>query len=306
MNALRGPAAAGRTGEPLLAPETGAPAGGTRARTESRSTGREAGAAGQAVWQSLCALREARPLVHNITNFVAMDLAANLLLAAGASPVMAHAPEEVEDVAAAAGALSINIGTLDEGWVPSMVAAARAAVEAGRPWVLDPVGAGATRYRTLTAKRLAGLQPSVIRANGSEIMALDAREGHAHGVDSAVDSVDALDAATALAQACGAVVAVTGVVDYVTDGRKVLAVANGDPVMGRVTAMGCALTTLIAGFLAVEPDPLTATAHALAVLGVAGEVAAERAQGPGSFRTNLLDVLAALDETTLVQRVQLD
>jgi hydroxyethylthiazole kinase len=294
MNVPSDPAGAGDISDSADSAEPGAEAAG------------KAGAAGLAVWQSLHALRETRPLVHNITNFVAMDLAANLLLAAGASPVMAHAPEEVEDIAAAAGALSVNIGTLDEAWVASMIAAARAAVEAGRPWVLDPVGAGATEYRTATARRLAGLQPSVIRANGSEIMALEAREGHGQGVDSGIDSVDALDAACALAQGCGAVVAVTGVVDYVTDGRKVLAVANGDPVMGRVTAMGCALTTLVAGFLAVEPDPLKATAHALAAFGVAGEVAAERAQGPGSFRMNLLDVMAELDETTLVQRVQLD
>jgi hydroxyethylthiazole kinase len=258
------------------------------------------------VWHSLSALREARPLVLNITNYVAMDLAANLLLAAGASPVMAHAAEEVEDIAAAAGALTVNIGTLDDRWVESMAAAARAAVEAGRPWVLDPVGAGATRYRTETARRLCGLQPSVIRGNGSEIMALEDRESLGRGVDSGIDSVDALDAAFALAQRRKAVVAVTGAVDYVTDGEQVLAVANGDPMMGRVTAVGCALTTLIGGFLAVSPDALSATAHALAVMGVAGEIAAERAQGPGSFRVYLLDALAGLDEVTLVQRVQMD
>lgn len=252
---------------------------------------------------TLAAIRRDAPLIHAITNYVAMDLTANLLLALGAFPVMVRSAEEAAEVAGGADALSINIGTATEADIEVMVRAARAALDAGRPWVLDPVGVGATAFRLAAGRRLSGLQPTVIRGNAAEILALgsDQSEG-GRGVDSTVDSAEALDAAQELAKTTGSVVAVTGAVDYVTDGRRLMAVANGDPIMTRVTALGCALTALLAAALAVEEDAVEATAHGLAILGVAGEIAAEGAAGPGSFRVRLLDTLYRLDAVTLAAR----
>lgn len=242
------------------------------------------------------ALRREAPLVHNITNLVAMNLTAELLLAAGASPIMAHAREELGEVVAAADAVNINIGTLSLSWVETMVQAAEAAHEAGKPWVLDPVGAGATAYRSESAARLAALEPAVIRGNGSEIMAMAdvAAGGTPQGVDSTVESVEALDAAFSLSRHTGACVAVTGSVDYITDGVNMTAVANGVPLMAEVPATGCALSSLVAACLTVAANPMIATAHALAMMGVAGEIAARDAAGPGSFRWRLLDALYGL------------
>ncbi len=258
-----------------------------------------------AVWQTLSRLRSARPLVHCVTNAVAMDLTANLLLAAGASPVMAHAKEEVEEVASAAAALCINIGTLDGPSAEAMYLAAKAAVESGVPWLLDPVGVGATSFRREIAERLSHLQPSVIRGNASEITALSQESGGGHGVDATIESWDALDAAQDLARKCGTVVAVTGSIDYVTNGHDMIAIANGSEMMGRVTAVGCALSALTAACLAVQEDPMRATVHALVIMGVAGEFAAERAVAPGSFRSALVDAIYLLDEATLVKAVRI-
>ena len=247
---------------------------------------------------TLAAIRARGPLVHVITNMVALDLSANLLLAVGASPVMVRSAEEATGIAAKADALAVNLGMATEADIDVMAAAARVAIDGGRPWVLDPVGAGVTRFRAEAARRLSGLQPTVIRGNAAEILALGAGESDGgRGVDSLIESAEALDAAQDLAKATGSVVAVTGAVDYVTDGRRLLAVANGDPLMTRVTALGCALTGLVAAALAVTQDPVEAAGHALAVLGVAAEQAAAEAQGPGSFRVNLLDALYALDAT---------
>lgn len=261
-----------------------------------------------AVWQTLTRLRGARPLVHCITNQVAMDLSANVLLAAGASPVMAHAKEEVEEIAAAAAALCINIGTLDSMTVESMILAAKAALESGTPWLLDPVGVGASDFRSETAERLSHLQPSIIRGNASEIAAMapngDAAAG-GQGVDSTIESWDALDAAQALARKSGSVVAVTGAIDYVTNGHDLVAVANGHEMMGRVTAVGCALSALTAACLAVTEDPLEAAVHALVIMGVAGEKAAERATAPGSYRAALIDCLYLLDEASLLEAARI-
>jgi hydroxyethylthiazole kinase len=272
--------------------------------TEAAQSGEERGAEGgpdeaAGPWRTLNGLRLRAPLVHNITNFVAMDLAANLLLAAGGLPVMVHAAEEVEDAVSTADALTINTGTLSPGWIDAMTAAARRAVELGKPWVLDPAGAAATSHRHQVAERLSRLQPTVIRGNGSEILVLGGGMAPAGGVDSEVDSTEALDAAHDLAKATGAIVAVTGAVDYVTDGRAIVAVANGDPLMTKVTALGCALTCLIGACCAVNQDHLAATAHALAMLGLSGELAAVEARGPASFRVQLLDALYNLDEAAL-------
>ncbi|MDX6748252.1 hydroxyethylthiazole kinase [Geminicoccaceae bacterium 1502E] len=249
---------------------------------------------------SIAAVRDARPLVHNITNHVVMNSTANALLALGASPVMAHAPDEVEELAAMAGALVINIGTLDQPWIAAMRLAALAAGRAGRPWVLDPVGAGATGLRTRAALGLLALGPSLLRGNASEILALAGEAGDlTRGVDSTVGSEAAAQAATALAQRAGCVVAVTGAVDLVTDGSRMLRIANGHPMMTRVTGTGCTASALAGAFLAALPDPLVATAHGLAMLGLAGERAARGDVGPGLFQTRLLDELYRLSPAEL-------
>lgn len=254
---------------------------------------------------ALARLREAAPLVHSITNYVAMDVSANALLAVGASPAMVHAEEEVEDLVGIAGALVVNIGTLSPPWVRAMERAAARAAAQHKPWLLDPVGAGATPYRTDVAARLAALRPTVVRGNASEILALAGAvlgrgvEGRTRGVDSVHTADEALDAARALATHLARVVAVTGTVDYATDGTRTLAVRNGHPLMTRVTALGCALSGVTAAFLAVEPDALAAAACALGVFGLAGEIAARESPGPGTLRWRIMDALHRLDGAAL-------
>jgi hydroxyethylthiazole kinase len=258
------------------------------------------------VWRTLAAVRSARPLIHNITNYVVMNSTANALLALGASPAMVHAAEEVEDFVDLAQALVINIGTVSPGWVAAMKLAVARAAARGKPWVLDPVGAGATPYRSAVAGDLALRKPAVLRGNASEILSLArATSAATRGVDSTETSEAALAVARDLARQTGAVVAVTGAVDYVTDGERVASCHNGHPLMARVTGMGCTATALVAACLAVEPDRLTAALHALAVLGVAGELAAERASGPGTLQVHLYDLLAGLDRAVLAERVRL-
>lgn len=251
------------------------------------------------VWTTFSAVRERGPLVHNITNYVAMDLSANALLAAGASPAMVHAQEEAADFARIADAVVINIGTLSPPWVEAMHDAAAVAAERGIPWILDPVGVGATPYRTKTAAALLDRSPTVVRGNASEILALAGTAQGGKGVDSAHEATDAVDAARELAVRTSGVVAVTGAADLVTDGRTVVTVRGGHPMMSRITALGCAASALVGAFAAVEPDRLKATAAALAVLGVAGERAATDSPGPGTLRLRILDELHAMDERAI-------
>ncbi len=251
-------------------------------------------------------LRARAPLVHNITNFVVMNTTANALLAIGASPAMVHAVEEVEDFAPLAKALVINIGTLSPPWVEAMERAATAAGKAGVPWVLDPVAVGATPYRTEVVRRLLPLKPAVIRGNASEIMAIAGSLASAgKGVDSTESSDAARDAAAALARDTGAVVAVTGVVDYVSDGTRMAAIANGDAMLTRVTGTGCTATALIGAFLGAGLPPFEAAIAGLTALGVAAEMAMSEAKGPGSFQVALFDALHALDDATLTARARL-
>jgi hydroxyethylthiazole kinase len=251
-------------------------------------------------WRTLQGVRERRPLVHVITSFVAADLTANLLLSAGARVVMAQDKAEAEDFVALADALCLNLGILTADRVEPMIAAARFAVELGRPWVLDPVGIGISAERRSLAMRLSGLQPTVIRGNAAEILAMaEGEEAPIAGVDSSVDSAEALDAAHDLSRSTGALVAVSGPVDYVTDGSRLAAVANGHHLMARVTGVGCALSALMAACCTVEEDVLAAASHALAILGLAGELAADEASGPASFRTGLIDRLYSLDQDSL-------
>lgn len=247
-----------------------------------------------ALGAELARMRQAAPLVQNITNYVAMNPMANLMLAIGASPAMVHAQEEAAEFAGFAGALTVNIGTLDPDWVKSMERAAWAANEAGTPWVLDPVAVGATALRRDAGERLLALNPTVIRGNASEIIALAGAGGAGKGVD-AGDEVAAAEAAgLALVAQTGGVVAVTGPVDYVMDGRKTARISNGDPVMPLVTALGCSLTGVVGAFLAGGGETFDATVAALAAYTVAGEDAAARSEGPGSFAAAFPDALHRL------------
>lgn len=248
---------------------------------------------------TLTAMRAAGPLVQNITNYVSMNVMANVLIAAGAAPAMVHAEEEAAEFAAIAGALTINIGTLSPAWVRAMEAAAKVAAEKGTPWVLDPVAAGATSYRREVSARLVALKPTVIRGNASEVIALAGAGAGGRGVDS-TDTVAAAEAAArALAGQTGGVVAVSGPVDFVTDGTRAARIANGDAMMARVTATGCALSGVVAAFAAAVPDTFDATVGALTYYAVAGERAAVGAKGPGSFAVSFLDELENVDESAL-------
>ena len=241
----------------------------------------------------LATMRDTAPLVHNITNYVAMNVMANVQIAAGASPAMVHALEEAAEFAAIAQALSVNIGTADPTWGRAMVEAAMVMTGAGRPWVLDPVAVGATAFRRELGARLVALRPTVVRGNASEILALSGQAATARGVDAQDDVTAAQAAARALAHETGGVVAVTGAQDYVTDGHRAMTVSNGHPMMARVTVMGCSLTGVVAAFCVGQPA-FEATTAALAYYGLAGEHAANGAAGPGSFQVRFLDALYAL------------
>jgi hydroxyethylthiazole kinase len=255
--------------------------------------------------RTLRGLRARKPLIHQITNYVVMNETANATLALGALPVMAHAPQEVEEMAAAAGALVLNIGTLSEDWVDAMLVAGKAA---GGPIVLDPVGAGATRYRTETAKRLLDeLDIAVVRGNAAEIATLAGRDAEIRGVESigADDSAEVL--AKEAARVLDSVAAVTGPIDYVSDGERVIAVSNGHELMGTVSGTGCMATAVTGCFLAAKPGaPLEAAAEALVAFGVAGENAARAARGPGTFHAGLYDALYNLAPETLDDRARTD
>lgn len=254
----------------------------------------------QRAGENLEKLREKKPLIHNITNFVVMNYTANVLLAVGASPVMAHAQEEVEEMASIAGAVVLNIGTLTPEWVDSMIKAGWKANRMDIPVILDPVGSGATSLRTDSVRRLINeLSISVIRGNASEVLSIVRRESGTKGVDSVHTVDDALDEALALAQELDITLAITGKVDLVTDGKRILRIHNGHPMMGLLTGTGCAATAVIGAFLAVDEDPVTASATALAYFGLAGEIGAKTAHGPGSFMTASLDALYNVNETVL-------
>lgn len=249
------------------------------------------------LWKDIELIRGNAPLVHNITNYVVMNTSANALLALGASPVMAHALEEVEEMVALAGALVVNIGTLSAPWIEAMAAAAKAARARGIPLVLDPVGAGATRMRTETAQLLMrAAPPTIVRGNASEILALYHAGGTTKGVDSLHSTDDAREAAVALADLYRCVVSVSGETDLVVDGKKTIRIGGGHRLMTRVTGLGCTASALSGAFAAVNPDPLLAAAHAMAVMAIAGELAAKRAAGPGTLQLYFLDALYLLTE----------
>ncbi len=247
--------------------------------------------------ENLKNLREKKPLIHNITNYVVMNYTANALLASGASPVMAHAAEEVEEMASFAGALVLNIGTLTPYWIDSMLKAGKRANELKVPIILDPVGSGATKLRTESAKRLIDeLSIHVVRGNASEVLSLAHEGSRTKGVDSIHSVDDAADAALILAKELNTALAITGKVDLITDGERIYRVSNGHELMGYVTGTGCTATVIIGAFLAVDPDPVTATTTGLAYFGLAGEKAAATSQAPGGFMIAMLDSLYTIDE----------
>lgn len=255
------------------------------------------------------AVRQKSPLVHNITNFVVMQVTANALLAAGASPLMAHEPEELDDLLSIASALVLNIGTLDKAWIASMRQAGELAGRRRVPVVLDPVGAGASRLRTETALTLLNeTRPAVVRGNASEIMALSPHltgdEATTKGVDSTRASHEAETAARDLAARLHCVVSVSGEEDLITDGDSAWLVRGGSPLMTLVTGMGCSATAVTAAHVAVASSPLAGAVAGMAVMASAGEKAAATAQGPGSFLPLFLDALYNLDPRDAAARVR--
>jgi hydroxyethylthiazole kinase len=258
------------------------------------------------IWASVQEIRRRAPVVHSITNYVVMNNTANALLALGASPVMAHAEEEMAEMVALSAALVINIGTLSAAWIRSMFAAAEHACKRGIPIVLDPVGAGATTYRTSTARDLIDTaRPCIIRGNASEIMALCSDGIRSKGVDSANAASEALSAAQSLHQAFGSTVSISGETDYIVGEAGLIQVRNGHPMMTRVTGLGCTASALCGAFAAVEPDPMRAAAQAAIVMGIAGEMAAEGARGPGTLQVLILDALYCLTQQDLESRIRL-
>jgi len=264
------------------------------------------------LWADIAAVRARSPLVHSITNLVVINLNANVLLAAGASPVMAHAHEEVADMVGIAQSLVVNIGTLDPYWVRSMEMAMQAAGARGIPVVLDPVGAGATPYRNQTLERLLNAAPpSVIRGNGSEIMSTAGAAIKTRGVDSSAAAGDALGAAQLLVQRTRGTVCVSGATDHVLDAQRRWArLSNGHGWMTKITGVGCSATALIGAFCAVQPDAWRATTAAMALLSVAGEIAAAQAQaagqGVGSMQALMLDALQLLDQAGFESRLRME
>lgn len=249
---------------------------------------------------ALSALRSQTPLVHCITNYVAMNIAANVTLAAGASPAMVHAVEEAADFAAISSALTVNIGTLSAPWVHSMKAAAVAAHKANVPWVLDPVAHFATPYRAGVALDLLALKPTIVRGNASEIIALAGAQGAGKGADSGNTVEDAQSSAIALATDHNCVVAVSGPVDFITDGTRSASITGGSTIMPKITALGCSLTALVGAYAAVAPR-LEATIAAFVHFAQAGEMAQAQATGPGSFSVAFLDALHSIQPADLTQ-----
>lgn len=257
-------------------------------------------------WQILERVREVSPLIHGVTNQVVMNFTANVLYAVGASPLMSHAPEEAAELAATRANLLVNIGTLTTPWLEDVRSILRAEMELKRSRpraVLDPVGAGFTRFRTDAARELLATGAfGVLRGNAFEVMKLAGESARGQGVDSGESSLDAAGAARRLAAEYQMVVAVSGVVDFVTDGRREIWLRTGHPLLTRVTGTGCALNAVIAATTAVDDDPLHATAAALAAFGAAAMRAAEsppEEPGPGQFAVGFLDALTGLKQADL-------
>lgn len=257
------------------------------------------------VWTDIQAIKKNSPLIHNITNYVVMEQTANSLLALGASPVMAHASEEVEEITAISNGLVLNIGTLSSAWIKSMQLALRSANKKGIPVVLDPVGSGASSYRTSTAIDLLKQgNVTVIRGNASEIASLSEKSHTAKGVDSRLNSTEYVEQANRLAVQYQCVVWMSGKVDVVTNGKNNVLIHNGHPLMGKVTGMGCTASALTAAFLAINADPLHGSMHAAFLMGIAGEKALAKGDGPGTIKTAFIDALYKISLDDIAERIR--
>ncbi len=257
--------------------------------------------------QILEEIRAKSPLVHNITNYVVMNNTANALLSIGASPVMAHAIEEVEDIIRISSSLVINMGTLSESWVKSMLLSASKSNEFNKPFVFDPVGVGASQYRTETAlKIMETATPSVIRANASEIMALAQLSQSTKGVDSTIDTQNALEGAILLSKKLNNTIVISGAVDYVVTKDRVTKIHNGSLLMSKVTGMGCTATAIVGACIAVEKDFHKAATAAMAIMGITGEMAEDVSKGPGSFQACFLDCLYHISSEDIKNKMKID
>ena len=252
-------------------------------------------------------IRNNSPLVHNITNYVVMNNTANALLSVGASPVMAHSLDEVEDIISISSSLVINMGTLSELWVDSMIKAGKKANELKKPIVFDPVGIGASSYRTEIAKEIIEkTSPCVIRGNASEIMVLAQLSRVTKGVDSTAKTVEALDGAIQLSKELNNTVVVSGETDYIVTRNKVSSVNNGREIMSKVTGMGCTATSVIGASVAVEDDVHEAAVFSMALMGVAGEIAESKSNGPGSFQISFLDTLSSVSSKIISDNARIN
>ncbi len=261
----------------------------------------------QTLFRDLEKIRETKPLVLNVTNYVVANTTANALLALGASPAMSHNPSDLEELASFSAALVVNIGTPTEEFLKGMDKAGKVALANKVPIVLDPVAAGATKIRTDSAYGFVKQYgPAVVRGNASEILALAGAGGAPHGVDSSQSSDSALQGAMEFSKLFGCSVCVSGEVDYVTDGTKVCKVFGGSDMMPYVTGLGCTATALIGAFLAVNPEPVEATVHAMAVMSMCGLLAAKKAAGPGSLQLHFYDALYQLSEQTIADHCRVE
>ncbi|MBA3061567.1 MAG: hydroxyethylthiazole kinase [Atribacteria sp.] len=262
---------------------------------------------GGKIFEIIERIRQERPLIHNITNMVAMNDSANIILAIGGLPVMAHAQAEVREMVRVAGALVLNIGTLTSEQIDSMIAAGEEANNLKKPVVLDPVGAGATHLRTESALRLQErIKIDIVRGNHAEVSILAGLKGSIKGVESVGSGKNAVEVARSLARKHNQVVIITGKQDIVTDGKTVIEINNGSPMLGTITATGCMVTSLIATFAAVCNDYVMASTGALVCFGLAGERAAVKAQGPGSFKVNLFDEVYNLNEKIICKGLKVN
>jgi hydroxyethylthiazole kinase len=259
------------------------------------------------LWEHILSVRQKSPLVHNITNYVVMNSTANALLSIGASPIMAHAAEEVEDIVSICDSLVINIGTLDASLVSSMLLAAKKANSLQKPFVLDPVGAGSSNYRDHTLLQLLAYKPTVIRGNASEILALAKQhQSIMKGVDSTANSTDAIAAAVSLNKQFGSIVCISGAKDIIVTAHKLIQLSNGNALMTKVTGLGCSATALIGAFIGTIEDPFEAVVSATALISIAGEIVSTPANGPGSLQMLLLDKLHTITKEEFNSHLKLE
>ena len=259
------------------------------------------------IWKCILQVRDTSPLVHNITNYVVMNNTANALLAIGASPIMSHAHSEIEEMVSICQSLVINIGTLDEYWTDSMIMAAKKANQMQKPWILDPVGAGATSYRNNILEQLLLLKPTVIRGNASEILALAKHNREVtKGVDSTAQSNQAVAAARYLNEEFGSIICISGETDIIVNRNQHFHVTNGSKLMTKVTGLGCSATAVIGAFIACIENKTEAVIAATALFSIAGEIAAGQVIGPGSLQLLLLDKLYNITFEDISQRLNME